>query len=88
MRRCERCDIRRSRIAQAWPRRTPDDASPQVRDPAWMYTNFASATLIVLGVVIAVLGFLLAGNLAMVVIGLLSVFAGGLLGLAGTRRSA
>lgn len=53
-----------------------------------MYTNFASATLIVLGVVIAVLGFLLAGNLAMVVIGLLSVFAGGLLGLAGTRRSA
>ena len=46
-----------------------------------MYTNFASATLIVLGVVIAILGFLLAGNLQMVVIGLLSVLAGGLLGL-------
>jgi uncharacterized membrane protein len=53
-----------------------------------MYTNFASATLIVLGVVIAILGFLLAGNLQMVVIGLLSVLAGGLLGLADRRRVA
>jgi hypothetical protein len=53
-----------------------------------MYTNFASATLIVLGVVIAVLGFLLAGNLQMVVIGLLSVLTGGLLGLADRRRVA
>ena len=50
-----------------------------------MYANFAAATLITLGVVIGVLGFLLAGNLAMVVIGLLAVFAGGLLGLADRR---
>lgn len=53
-----------------------------------MYTNFASATLIVLGVLIAVLGFLLAGNLPMVVVGLSSVLAGGLLGLADRRRAA
>jgi hypothetical protein len=83
-----RHDIRRSRNAPASSRRTPDDAPGRARDAAPMYTNFASATLIVLGVVIAILGFLLAGNLAMVVIGLLSVFAGGLLGLAGTRLSA
>jgi len=60
----------------------------QLRSFHPMYTSFASATLIVLGVVIAVLGFLLAGNLAMVVVGLLSVLAGGLLGLADKRRVA
>jgi hypothetical protein len=53
-----------------------------------MYTNFASATLIVLGVVITVLGFLLAGSLPTVVVGLGSVLAGGLLGLADRRRAA
>jgi hypothetical protein len=46
-----------------------------------MYASFASATLIVLGAVITVLGFLLAGNLFMAVTGLLSIFAGGLLGI-------
>ena len=50
-----------------------------------MYTSFASGTLIVLGVVITVLGFLVAGNLLMAVVGLVSVLAGGLLGLAERR---
>ena len=50
-----------------------------------MYTSFASGTLIVLGVVITVLGFLLAANLLMAVVGLVSVLAGGLLGLAERR---
>ena len=50
-----------------------------------MYTNFASAALIALGVVITVLAFVLAGNVALVVVGLLAVFAGGLLGLLDRR---
>ena len=45
-----------------------------------MYTSFAAGTLIVLGAVITVLGFLLLGNIVMVVVGLLAVFGGGLLG--------
>jgi uncharacterized membrane protein len=52
-----------------------------------MYANFASATLIVLGAVIAVLGFILAGELVMVVTGLASIFAGGLLGVAARERA-
>ena len=51
-----------------------------------MYTNFASGTLIVIGVVIAVLG-LLGGNLVLLVIGLVSVLAGGALGLVDRRRA-
>ena len=52
-----------------------------------MYANFASATLIVLGAVIAVLGFLLAGELVMVVTGLAAIFAGGVLSVAGRERA-
>lgn len=52
-----------------------------------MYANFASGTLIVLGAVIAVLGFLLAGELVMVVTGLAAIFAGGLLGVAARERA-
>ena len=46
-----------------------------------MYASFASASLIVLGAVITVLGFLLAGNFLMVLTGLVSIFGGGLLGI-------
>ena len=52
-----------------------------------MYANFASATLIVLGAVIAVLGFILAGKLVMVVAGLAAIFAGGLLSIAARERA-
>ena len=44
-----------------------------------MYANFAAGTLIVLGVVIAVLGLILAGSLPLVALGLGSVAAGGLI---------
>ena len=53
-----------------------------------MYANFAAGTLIVLGAVITVLGFLLAANMIMVVIGLLAVFGGGLLSALAQRRPA
>lgn len=52
-----------------------------------MTTNFASGTLVVLGAVITVLGFILAGELTMVIVGLVAIFAGGLLG-ARERRPA
>jgi hypothetical protein len=52
-----------------------------------MYANFASGTLIVLGAVIAVLGFILAGEIVMVVIGLAAIFAGGLLAVASRDRT-
>lgn len=47
-----------------------------------VYASFAAATLIVLGVLITVLGFLLAASMLMVVIGLGSVLAGGMLSVA------
>ena len=52
-----------------------------------MYTNLAAGLLIVLGAVIAVLGFLLAGEMVMVVIGLGSIAAGGILGILDRRLS-
>ena len=51
-----------------------------------MYANFASGTLIVLGAVFAILGLILAGNMVVVVIGLASILAGGLLSLASRER--
>ena len=50
-----------------------------------MYANFAAATLIVLGAVIAVLGFLLAANISMVLVGLGSIAAGGLVSVLDRR---
>ena len=44
-----------------------------------MYANFAAGALIVLGVVIAVLGFIVAGSLPTVALGLGSVATGGLI---------
>lgn len=52
-----------------------------------MYTNLASGLLIVLGTAIAVLGFVLAGEMVMVVIGLGSVGAGGILSVLDRRLS-
>ena len=52
-----------------------------------MYANFASAALIVLGAVVAILGFILAGELIMVAVGLASIFAGGVLAIAGRQRA-
>jgi hypothetical protein len=47
----------------------------------------ASGALVVLGIIFAVLGLLSAGNLALVVIGLLSILAGGVLQVAMARRT-
>jgi hypothetical protein len=52
-----------------------------------MFTGFAAGTLIVLGILITVLGFLGGGSMPFVVVGLTAVFAAGLLGLL-ERRSA
>jgi hypothetical protein len=53
-----------------------------------MYTNFAAGTLIVLGVLIAVLGLFAAGEMLVVVVGLASVLAGGMLGAVAGRQRA
>jgi hypothetical protein len=50
-------------------------------------TNLAAVVLVVLGAVIAILGFLLAAEMVMVVIGLLAVFAGGVLATLDRRRA-
>lgn len=52
-----------------------------------MYTSFASGTLIVLGVLLAVLGLFTGGAVLLVLIGLGSITVGGLLGLL-ERRTA
>lgn len=46
-----------------------------------MVTNLAAGTLVVLGILIAVLGFLAGGSMPFVIVGLVAVFAGGLLGM-------
>ena len=46
-----------------------------------MYTNFAAGTLIVLGILLSVLGFLAGASVTFVLIGLGSVATGGILGL-------
>lgn len=50
-----------------------------------MYASVAAGTLIVLGAVIAVLGFILAASIGLVLIGLGSIAAGGLISVLDTR---
>lgn len=50
-----------------------------------MYTSFAAGTLIVLGVLITVLGFLAGGRIEFVGLGLGAILAAGLLGLVERR---
>ena len=50
-----------------------------------MYANVASGTLIVLGAVIAVLGFILAASFEMVALGLGSVAVGGMISAVAQR---
>ena len=51
-----------------------------------MSTFVPAAVLVILGAVLAVLGLLAAGSIALVVVGLLAVFGAGLLSLAEARR--
>jgi hypothetical protein len=52
-----------------------------------MQTTTPVAALTFLGILLAVLGLFVAGNLVIVVVGLLSIFGAGLLQIAGSRRS-
>jgi hypothetical protein len=52
-----------------------------------METTVPVAALTTLGILLAVLGLFVAGNVVIVVIGLLSIFGAGLLQVAGRSRS-
>jgi hypothetical protein len=52
-----------------------------------MQTTAPVAALTFLGIVLAVVGLLVAGNIVIVVIGLLAIFGAGVLQMLGTRRS-
>ena len=69
--------------------RAPADASDvnYVRGVSLMFANFAAGTLIVLGAVIAVLGFILGGSIPFVVVGLGAVAVGGLVSAAAKRTT-
>jgi hypothetical protein len=53
-----------------------------------MYADFAAGTLIVLGAVIAILGFILAGSLPSVVTGMAAIAVGGLISALARRATA
>ena len=50
-----------------------------------MGSNLAVPALVVLGIILAVLGLVVAGNIQLVIIGLVTVFAGGVLQVASAR---
>jgi hypothetical protein len=53
-----------------------------------MLASFAAGTLVVIGVLLVFLGLFAAGNLAVVIVGLGSIAAGGVLALLDRRRPA
>lgn len=53
-----------------------------------MFANFAAAALITLGIFFAVVGFFAGGEMPFVILGLVAIFAGGLLGLLERRLAA
>jgi len=57
-----------------------------IRSGVEMSTAVPATFLVILGALLAVLGLFAAGNLAVVVVGLLAIFGAGLLTLAETRR--
>jgi hypothetical protein len=54
-------------------------------EAAPVVTSFASGALVVLGILVAVLGLFAAGNIGLTLIGLGTIFAGGVLGVAERR---
>ena len=52
-----------------------------------MQTTAPIAALTILGVILAVLGLFVAGNLTIVVVGLLAIFGAGVLQVVASRRS-
>ena len=53
-----------------------------------MTGNLAVPALVVLGIILAVLGIIVAGNINLTIIGLVTVFAGGLLQALTVRKAA
>jgi len=51
-----------------------------------MSTNVPVATLVFLGTLVAVLGLFAAGNIVIVIVGLVAVFLAGVLQVAGSRE--
>jgi hypothetical protein len=80
----ERPDGRPSMVAGGAPgeHRSIDNTPSGVQ----MSTAVPATFLVILGALLAVLGLFAAGNLAVVVIGLLAIFGAGLLTLAEARR--
>ena len=52
-----------------------------------MQTTTPVAALTILGILLAVIGLFVAGNMVIVVVGLVAIFGAGLLQVAGSRRS-
>jgi hypothetical protein len=64
----------------------PDDRdSPTARSETRMSTSAPVATLVILGAVIAVLGLFAAGNIVVTSVGLIAVFAAGVLQVAASK---
>ena len=53
-----------------------------------METTAPVAALTILGILLAVLGLFVAGNIQLVIVGLVAIFAAGLLQVLGARRRA
>jgi membrane-bound ClpP family serine protease len=76
-----RREASRGRRTDAWSDRRPRGA----HGVEGMYANAASAILIIIGALFAVLGLFAGGNLVVAVIGLVAILAGGALSLAARR---
>ena len=76
-----RREASRGRRADAWAIAV-GGAHAGLRD---MYANAASAILIIIGAVFAVLGMFAGGNIVVAVIGLVAILAGGALSIAARR---
>ena len=60
----------------------------RARDADGMETTAPVAALTILGILLAVLGLFVAGNIQLVIVGLVAIFAAGLLQVLGARRRA
>jgi hypothetical protein len=70
----------------AYAQGAPDDrASNTDRSETRMSTSAPVATLVILGAVIAVLGLFAAGNIVVTSVGLIAVFAAGVLQVAASK---
>ena len=64
------------------------DRGARAREAAGMETTAPVAALTILGIVLAVLGLFVAGNIQLVIVGLVAIFAAGVLQVLGARSRA